>query len=89
MKSVFPDGTSLEKLFVLEVHHYFHEETEPSRVAKPTPVELSPNDTINRRVEMPETTSRRVTRAMTREHEFGDDECPPLVRRYKKPTFAV
>ena len=79
----------MEKLFVLEVHLYFHEEAEMNTVvAQPMLAELSSDNATKNRVEMPETAFRRVTRAMTRQYESSDGECPPVVRRYKKPTLV-
>ena len=90
LKSAIPDGESLEKLFVLEVHHYFHDEAEMNTmVAQPMLAELSSDNATKKRVEMPESAFRRVTRAMTRQYESSDGECPPVVRRDKKPTLVL
>jgi hypothetical protein len=87
---MFLDEESLEKLFVIEVHHYFHEEAGlGTALAPPTLAELSSDGATKKRVEMPDTKARRVTRVMTRQYEPSDSECPPLVRRYKKPTLIL
>jgi hypothetical protein len=90
LKSKFPNEESLEKLIVLEVHHYFHGEAGSNvDLAQPTPVELSGDNTAEKRVEMPDNKSRRVTRAMTRRRKANDHECPPLYRRFNKPTLIL
>ncbi|KIW28853.1 uncharacterized protein PV07_04716 [Cladophialophora immunda] len=90
VKGIVPTEEAQEKHIVLEVHHYFHEhgESDPSP-AQPQLAEVSGESAAERRLEMPDNWSHRVTRAMARQYEANINERPPSYRSFNKPTLVL
>ena len=90
LKNILPNEQLLEKLVVLEVHHYFHEQCGSNiDLLQPTVAEAPGDSAAEKRAEMPDHRPRRVTRAMTRQSAINHDEGPPLYRRFNKPTLIL
>lgn len=86
---MIPSSESSGKRVILEIHHYLHDGASVCQSeASSNAAELS-GGIADKRVEMPVTNPRRVTRAMTRHLNTPHNESPPLVRAFTKPTLHI